>query len=300
MSAHNLDISMYSLKELLGLFDLTYDIDLEGIKRAKKKVLMLHPDKSKLSSEYFLFYKRAFEIVVHFYEENNRQNKTVPTEPVKYSPMNTSERTSKQLNAVIQEMKKSEFHEKFNEIFEKNMAKSIDPTKNDWFKKEEPIYNIGENVSAQNMGRVFDTIKEKNSHIVLYQGVQTLNAGNSGTNLYDDEDDGNAYVTCDPFSKLKYDDLRKVHKDQTVLAVSERDFSKVQQYSSMDHLMRERGRQSLTPIEKAEAERILAMNQKQHETVIMQKQYNSNLKSMEYAEKNKTVLSNFLRLTNTP
>jgi hypothetical protein len=62
--------------------------------------------------------------------------------------------------------------------------------------------------------------------------------------------------------------------------------------------MRERGKQSLTPIEKAEAERILAMNQKQQETVIMQKQYNSNLKSMEYAEKNKTVLSNFLRLTN--
>jgi hypothetical protein len=289
---------MYSLKELLGLFDLTYDIDLEGIKRAKKKVLMLHPDKSKLSSEYFLFYKRAFEIVVHFYEENNRQNKTVPTEPVKYSPMNTSERTSKQLNAVIQDMKKSEFHEKFNEIFEKNMAKSIDTTKNDWFKKEDPIYNIGENVSAQNMGRVFDTIKEKNSHIVLYQGVQTLNAGNSGTNLYDDEDDGNAYVTCDPFSKLKYDDLRKVHKDQTVLTVSEKDYQNMPRYASTDQYARVRGTQNLTPLEKNEAENMLSTQENLFKQRIMQKEYQSTLKTMEYEQKNKTVLSSFLQLRN--
>jgi hypothetical protein len=31
---------------------------------------------------------------------------------------------------------------------------------------------------------------------------------------------------------------------------------------------------------------------------IMQKEHSANLKSMEYAEKNKTVLSNFLRLGN--
>jgi len=286
---------MYSLEELLGLFDLTYDLDMEGVKRAKKKVLMLHPDKSRLSSDYFIFYKRAFEVIVQFYEEKTRQNRAVPTEEVKYSPMNTSQQKSKQVNEVIKNMKKSEFQNKFNEMFEQNMKTAPDPKRNEWFKKEDPIFDINEKVSTQNMGQVFDTIKQRNMGMVQYKGVQSLNSG-SGTNIYDDEDD-NSYVVCDPFSKLKYDDLRKVHKDQTVLAVSEKDFQKVPQYSSVDHFMRERGNQNLTPLEKTQAEKMMEMQQKEHEKMIMKKQYNANLKTMEYEEKNKQVLSNFLRIT---
>jgi hypothetical protein len=294
-SQHNLNINMYSLEELLGLFDLTYELDMEGVKRAKKKVLMLHPDKSRLSSDYFIFYKRAFEVIVQFYEEKTRQNRAVPKEEVKYSPMNTSQQKSKQVNEVIKNMKKSEFQNKFNEMFEQNMKTAPDPKRNEWFKKEDPIFDINEKVSTQNMGQVFDTIKQRNMGMVQYKGVQSLNSG-SGTNIYDDEDD-NSYVVCDPFSKLKYDDLRKVHKDQTVLAVSEKDFQKVPQYSSVDHFMRERGNQNLTPLEKTQAEKMMEMQQKEHEKMIMKKQYNANLKTMEYEEKNKQVLSNFLRIT---
>ena len=60
---HNLDIHMYSLSEVLNLFDLDYDISMDGLKRAKKRVLMMQPDKSKLPPEYFLFYKKAFDMV---------------------------------------------------------------------------------------------------------------------------------------------------------------------------------------------------------------------------------------------
>jgi len=294
-SQHNLNINMYSLEELLGLFDLTYDLDMEGVKRAKKKVLMLHPDKSRLSSDYFIFYKRAFEVIFHFYEEKTRQTRAVPTEEVKYSPMNTSQQKSKQVNEVINNMKKSEFQNKFNEMFEQNMKTAPDPKRNEWFKKEDPIFDINEKVSTQNMGQVFDTIKQRSMGMVQYKGVQSLNSG-SGTNIYDDEDD-NSYVVCDPFSKLKYDDLRKVHKDQTVLAVSEKDFQKVPQYSSVDHFMRERGNQNLTPLEKTQAEKMMEIQQKEHDKMIMKKQYNASLKTMEYEEKNKQVLSNFLRIT---
>lgn len=58
-NAHNLDVNMYSLKEILNLFHLDYDISLEDLKRAKKQVLSTHPDKSRLSSEYFLFFKKS-------------------------------------------------------------------------------------------------------------------------------------------------------------------------------------------------------------------------------------------------
>ena len=60
---HNLNIQEYSLEELLGLFELnSYDISVDDLKRCKKKVLMLHPDKSKLESKYFLFYKKEIKM----------------------------------------------------------------------------------------------------------------------------------------------------------------------------------------------------------------------------------------------
>ena len=284
MNSHNLDVSMYSLDELLSLFDLTYDITMNGIKKAKHKVLMLHPDKSRLPAEYFLFYKRAFDIVVRYYEEQSRQNKVVPNEPISYAHLSSTDKNTKR---IINEMKKSDFHVQFNTMFEQNMSVKPDQTRNEWFTKDEPLYEKMDNMS---MNGAFDAIKQKNSAIVRHQGVQTLGGG--GTNLYDDED---SYVTCDPFSKLKYDDLRKVHKDQTVFAVGEKDFEQVRKYSSVDHLMKERGA-SLSPIEKADAQRMIDSRQKEHEQMIMRKQHNANLKSMEYAEKNKSVLGHFLRI----
>ena len=93
MTKHNLNIHMYSLAEILNLFDLDYQFDIEGLKRAKKKVLMLHPDKSKLDPEYFLFYKKAYETVYMFYEQRMRENKVV--ENVEYDNQNDKDDTTK-------------------------------------------------------------------------------------------------------------------------------------------------------------------------------------------------------------
>jgi hypothetical protein len=281
---HNLDVNMYSLTELLGLFDLTYDLDIEGIKRAKKKVLMTHPDKSKLPPEYFLFYKRAFEMVHGLYEEQSRQNRRVPSEPVEYKPSSVAVK-----GAVI---KTEGFNQKFNEIFEKTMVVAPDPTRNEWFKSEAALYS---EISDKNINRAFETIKSQQTGIVRHRGVETMKSA-GGTSLYDDDTD-DSYVTCDPFSKLKYDDLRKVHKDQTILAVGDSDYEKIQKYNSMDHLVQARGRQQLSPLERTDAERIVAERQKEQERIIMQKQHAANLKSMDYEKKNKQVLGHFLRLT---
>jgi hypothetical protein len=291
---------MYKLDELLGLFSLTYNISIEDMKRAKKKVLMTHPDKSKLSPEYFLFYKKAFDIVLRFYEDQNRQNQSMTDESIKYQPMKTHDVNTKKITSTINDMSKTDFQHKFNQLFEANMSSKPDPTKNEWFSKDEPIYNIDEKVNSKNMGQVFDKIKDTQASMVRYRGVENLvvNSG-SGTRLYDvDDDETDEYVSCDPFSKLKYDDLRKVHKDQTVLAVSERDFQKVHQYSSVDHFMRERGKHNLTPLEKAEAETMLSQQDEIYRQRMMQKEYYSKLKTMEYEQKNKTVLGQFLRLKN--
>ena len=297
---HNLDIHMYSLQDLLGLFDIGYDISMEDIKRAKKKVLMTHPDKSKLDAKYFLFYKKAFEVVVQFYENQHKhtQSKQNTGQSVYEANQHSKndESADRQVSSVLNKMSVNDFQSKFNKLFDENMTKKIDPTKNEWFTNNEETFQINEKVTNKNMGEVFNRIKDTQSSMVKYRGVENLyvNSG-SGEKIYDD-DNNDEYVSTDPFSKLKFDDLRKVHKDQTVFAVSERDINKVQQYSSVDHFMRERGKQSLSPLEKQEAERLLAQQDKTYRQRMMQKEYDAKMETMQYEEKNKSVLSNFLRI----
>jgi len=88
-----------------------------------------------------------------------------------------------------------------------------------------------------------------------------------------------------------------VHKDQTVFAVSESDFSKMPKYSSVDHFARERSNLG-EPIEKQKAEAMIASREREMQAKMMQRQHQSNLQTMEYTEKNKNILSSFMHLTN--
>ena len=265
---HNLDINMYSFKDILNLFNLNDTFNIEDLGRAKKKVLMLHPDKSKLSSEYFIFYKKAYEIIYHFFEEKIKQQNSVPHNEIEYSAMNESKQMKNQMTNIIQKMKNNEFQDKFNRLFEENMQNKIDESKNDWFKDENPQYNISNsNNSKANIGAKFNELKEQNK-IVKHSEIRGL--GQGGTNLY--EEDNDEYIDCDPFSKLKFDDLRKVHKDQTIFAVSENDINNVKTYNSVDHLKNDRYQQNLNPLEKTESEKIIELRRKEQEEIIRNKQ----------------------------
>lgn len=311
MATHNLNIQSYSLVELLGLFDIqaAHQISQEDIKRAKKKVLMLHPDKSRLTPEYFLFYKKAFDAVVQIYNSQNRQNQVIDENTTKYRHQNNEEHsktTAQQINKNISKMSSGDFNNKFNNLFESNqMSNKPDPRRNEWFTSDTATINVPEksSISSKNMGQAFDQIKQNNSSsgLTRYRGVQDMYSGNSGSGLYDDlmnndqdDDNSSTYISSDPFSKLKYDDLRKVHKDETVFAVSERDFDKMPKYQSVDHFNRERGAQPLDPLSKDQAQHILMEQERLTKERMIKKEYEANLRSQQFAEKNKSVLASFL------
>ena len=139
---HNLSIQMYSLQELLNLFNLTNKISLEDLKRAKKQVLMLHPDKSKLDQKYFLFYKKAFDVIFQFYNTQNRMDQEVKYEKIKYEPMDVeiNKLTTKNITNTVENMvKEGEFQDKFNQLFEENFIDKNKPNKNDWFSQNDPL-----------------------------------------------------------------------------------------------------------------------------------------------------------------
>ena len=141
-------------------------------------------------------------------------------------------------------------------------------------------------------------MKQKQAALTVYKGVQELRSGGGGTNYFDEDDDDNGgqYVDCDVFSKLKFDDLRKVHKDQTVFAVSESDFGKRPQYKTVDQFVRERDAGGSAPLSKIEAAALLERQQSEKERIIMNKQHRDYMLQKEYDEKQKAVRAAFLQL----
>lgn len=311
MSAHNLDINNYSLEEIFGLFELDYNLTDDAMRAAKKKVLMTHPDKSRLPAHYFHFYKQAYEIVLNIYKQKSKFNDQAAssTTAVAYSPNVTvsksvgnvadDDHVAQQIASVAKKMDGGAFNSKFNELYDKNMVRKTDTSRYDWFKQAEPVLDDFSNkhVNPKNMGAELENVKQRQAALQVYKGVQEMRMpGGGATSCYDD-DETDDYVACDVFGKLKFDDLRKVHKDQTVFAVSEKDYDKRPQYKTVEQFVKDRDAGGGgTPLAKEQATSLLARQQKEHEQSIMNKQHRDYMLQKEYEEKQKAVRAAFLQL----
>jgi len=302
---HNLDIYSYSLEELFQLLNLPPNPVKEDMNRAKKKVLMFHPDKSRLSPEYFLFYKKAYEIALKYYQERNKQNREITEENTTYTSNMDSGNSdlNKTLKKNIEQLsqgdakKQGKFNDKFNQIFERNMVEKRENL-NGWFAEETPVYQdipTQSKSTAALSSEAFDRIKDKNQAMIVHQGVRDFSYSAGGKFFDTQEEDENEYISSDPFGKLKFDDLRKVHKDQTVFAVKESDFNNVAKYSSVDQYQKAR-EGPVVPLDKKQAEIYLENREKQMNAQHQQRMHQATLKTMKYEETNKKIQGAFLRL----
>ena len=116
MDDHDLDISNYDLADILNLFNCNYSFTLEDLKKAKIKYLMTHPDKSNLSINYFLFYKKAYKTLEEVYRF--RQKKFQCAHNVAYNPELGDNNI--QLLKSIHGMKVKDFNDWFNTAFNKS------------------------------------------------------------------------------------------------------------------------------------------------------------------------------------
>jgi hypothetical protein len=289
-TTHNLDINKYTLDELFSLFDLDYNLSEDKMRAAKMKVLMIHPDKSRLPSNYFHFYKQAYEIVLNIYKQKSKSANQTTTYSSSIGNNSNSEESSIDVSKKVS-------NSKFNELYDQNMSKKVDTSRFDWFKSDEPAIDdfSKRQVNPKNMGSELEAIKQKQAAMMIYKGVQEMRSG-GGTSYFDEDGESDEYVACDVFSKLKFDDLRKVHKDQTVFAVSENDLNKRTQYKSVDQFVRDRDSAGNAPLSKNEASNLLERQQKEKEQIIMNKQHREYMLQREYEEKQKAVRAAFLQL----
>lgn len=183
-----LDISSYTLEELFKLFGIKGNfITYEDLVKAKKKVLQLHPDKSKYHHKYFIFYKIAYDNIVELYHHQEKITSNV----------NTDNQYKIDEDFILPMVNNICNNDQFQTLFN-NVYIDQNINTNEWFQDE----NDGENHELKDME--VNNSMELNTIIEKYKNNrQSIES----TYICDD----NLY------NNSCYSDLRKVYKDQTLL-----------------------------------------------------------------------------------
>ena len=309
--AHNLDIRQYSLDEVYALFGVRREtLSIEGLKKAKQRVLMTHPDKSGMPSDYFIFYKKALEILATDYAEMHRVEQSSKRmnelEHNGYTYTHGGGEDEERMRAVASKAAEGDrFQRDFNRIFEEQMQQKIDDTRNDWFRDDRATYDtskVSKSNTIQGMAQSMEEVKRQQRAVARYTGGVREMTHHLGTRLYDDQgtDEGteDQYISGDPFAKLKFEDLRRVHKDETVFQVSESDFNNQKTYKNIEEYGRARSSQQFEQISKQQSEMILQQKEQERAARIQQYQRQAYEQGLENERKQEAVRAMFLRLSN--
>ena len=227
---NDLSIENYSFNDLLKLFELSENFNDYELKNAKKIVLRLHPDKSGLPSDYFLFYSKAYKMLYNIWKfrntsiEKNQDGLWKKDDDLEMNVDENMNEKRKVVNNKTKNMDVREFNKWFNDEFEKSKASNVDQDGYDeWFKNDNDSMLIGDDI---------ETHKKRARDVIVYDGVHELPAYSSG--YYDLNGGGKQEsYTSDIFSLLPYQDLYVAHT-VPVIPVSEADYSEHEHFNTVD------------------------------------------------------------------
>ena len=243
----DLNIDNYNFDDLLNLFGLKMKFSEDDLKKAKRSVLMTHPDKSGLDKQYFMFFTKAYKMLSQIYyfrgkKQSRAYDKSYETDDVEHL----------ELIKGLDGKSISEFNNWFNKMFEnvKLADEEMDSGYGDWMKNGE--LKSMDNVKLSDFGREFEKRKQECRELVLHNNVKDM-VGSNGSNLTRDKPD---LYNSNIFSKLKYEDLRRAHTE-TVVPVTQEDFDSVKQFNNVDEYIRHRNVTNMKPLDKQEAQNYL-------------------------------------------
>ena len=207
----NIDLNLdnYSLEDLLSLFKLNYEFSIDDLKRAKRQVLMSHPDKSHLDKKYFLFFSSAFKLVYSIYQY---RKKSQTDDITKQEYIIEKDDEKKRLLNKLLSHKGEKFNKIFNDLFEKYNIKTdeIESGYGDWLKSDEDMDNT--ETTMQGIHKTFED-KRKNLQIIT-SNIKTLE-GNHHSLTGEKPEEYSSSI----FSSMQYEDLQKAHRE-TIIPVS--------------------------------------------------------------------------------
>lgn len=258
LSELDLNIDSYTLDDLYNLFNISY-LDEPSLKIAKQIVLKMHPDKSQLDSKYFLFFSKAYKRVYSIYEFQNKSEKKNERDLKKDYFEDSNKTVLDTMFTTKKELKDPKnFNSWFNEKFEKHKLEDDDTNKGygDWLKSDEGLYDNNDNVTQSNMNEAFEKQKKQIQALTVYNGINdTYAAFSGGGSLLGDHSENFSGSS----SGLGFTDLRQAHIE-TIIPITQDDYEKMPKFKNLNEYKTNRDRVDITPISKADAERILHQN----------------------------------------
>ena len=251
----------HTFEEMMKLYDLKSPLTVESLKQAKKKLLLLHPDKNMVdTTEHYIFFREIYEKLIKIYSyvhhETNEDNLKKEVD---------IDNTFKQFiekNNIHPVKNKEKYLKHFNEMFE-----------NIYLKNEEEEYGHAEWLKSQQDVYDMDDLEGSRKKLIQHNSLIKIEI-----------EDG---------SKLnsKYSDIKDAHINSIIGLDQERLFKEKPKFSSVDEYKKHReikGKSmsesdSLNELSKQEnIDKIKAIEMSY---AIMKKEENMNIRKKEYNSK---------------
>ena len=243
---------------MLNLFDIK-ELSINELKVAKKKVLLLHPDKNKTdTTEYYFHFKNAYEKLCQTYayihhetDENN----------FKEHDIDKSFKEFIEKKGYTPSKNKEMYLKYFNEMFENVHLKEEDGHQ-EWLKSEEGIY---------------DKDDLEKSRKQLMNGLVAVTAVESGS-----------------FGNY-FSDVKEAHMNSIIGIDQSKTYAETKKFKTVDELQRHRADVGKALSEKEALKQIAEKESKEkHESI--HQSYEWLKKEEEMKTRNKKYISTFLRL----
>ena len=254
------NIENCSLDELYELFEIM-ELNESNLKIARKKVLLLHPDKNigVDTSEYYEYFRNAYLKLeqISQYVHINKSSNTY------YEPKVENDDSELTREGFYNYYKKEkldknpkEFHKKFNEVFE-NVNIKDETGHGEWIKSEKDMYDKDD----------LEGSRKKAMQLVVKEEVKS-------------------YVEADN------NDLKDVYTNTVLSIDKDKVFNETRMFKSVEEYQRHRKETMGKPLSKEEAEEILIQKQHtEHKSAVtlsyelLKKTEESNKKFKEYCSK---------------
>ena len=268
----DLDINNYELADILNLFKIPVLFNDKHLREAKVIVLQMHPDKSKLPKEYFLFFTKAYKMLYEIFKVRFPDEKKYKEDKFSYSAVidrelnqnktktahNVEDReyhkTEEEAYKKLQKMDSTDFNKWFNEKFEKFRMHDDeqDGGYEDWFRNTNKgdvnnatgdddgadPYELGDTWSERNerIERKKKMLRDKMALIETNEvmSYDSVGCGGSG-GYYGLGREAPREYSSGLFSSLQYEDLKKAHTE-SVIPVTNEDFVNRKKYTSVNEM----------------------------------------------------------------
>ena len=202
---YDLCIDNYTLEELVGLFGVSTALTDKELHRVKRVAAMMHPDKSSLGNEVFLFFRQAAEILKQVSTDGRR------TTSITYSNCFDGEAS------IPDELRDpATFSRNFNRLFDeyKRLSQPIDKGHGEWLKQNDITrFEAG---SLADVHRTIERERAKLGQLIECKPVSsfTSDAGSAILGL----ENSNSPA---PFTKLGFQDLRNAYEKNLIPSLQE-------------------------------------------------------------------------------